>query len=142
MYIRPDCYYEDPNFWNKVILILIGAIIILTILIGIARAEEPLRASWYSFASLKTEGTWSKGEQRMANGQWFDENALTCATRLYPFGTFLCITNLNNGKSVIVRVTDRISKRFAKSRIDLSKKAFQQIADLKQGIVPIKVEER
>ncbi len=40
MYIRPDCYYEDPNFWNKVILILIGAIIILTILIGIARAES------------------------------------------------------------------------------------------------------
>ena len=124
--------------WHWIILALI---VLILMLCSLVRAEE-LKASWYSVESLKKEGTWKNGETKMANGKWYDENALTCATRLYPLGTFLCITNLENGKSVIIRVTDRIGKRFAKTRIDLSKRAFKEISALKKGIIPIKVEER
>lgn len=53
----------------------------------------------------------------------------------------LRVTNIKSGKSVIVRTTDRIGKRFAKIRIDLSKRAFSKIANLKQGIVQVKVEQ-
>jgi len=43
-------------------------------------------------------------------------------------------------KAACDRVPDRIGKRFAKSRIDLSKRAFSEIANLKLGIIPITVE--
>jgi len=100
-----------------------------------------LKASWYSVESLKKEGTWKNGkEQRMANGCLFSDSGLTCANRLYPLGTYLKITNTRNGKSVICKTTDRIGKRFAKTRIDLSKRAFSEIADLKCGVIPITVE--
>ena len=99
-----------------------------------------LLASYYSVNSLKREGTWKHSKGVMANGKQFNDNNLTCATRLFSLGSMLRITNLENGKSVVVEVTDRIGKRFAQTRIDLSKLAFSRIADLSQGIVPIKVE--
>ena len=115
-------------------------IIVLSCITFSAHAST-LKASWYSLSSLKSEGTTKFSNNIMANGQRFNENALTAATRLYPLGTTLKITNLKNKKSVVVKVTDRISKRFATSRIDLSKAAFKEIAELKQGLVEIGVEE-
>lgn len=100
-----------------------------------------LSASWYSIASLKKEGTWKIYKGRMANGHLFNARRLTCATRLYSLGDRLRITNLYNNKQVVVTVTDRISERFAQTRIDLSKRAFSKIADLEQGIVSVMVEE-
>jgi rare lipoprotein A len=102
-----------------------------------------LKASWYSKSSLIREGTWKNGETRMANGERFDENKLTCATRLFRLGTILIITNSNNGKTVVVKVTDRIGKRFAQTRIDLSPSAFKRISGnqgFKVGLLSIKVE--
>lgn len=106
---------------------------------GVSASSRAVRltASWYSEASLKQEGTWEKSKGVMANGQRFDETDYTCATRLYPLGTILKISH--NGKTVYCEVTDRIGKRFAKTRIDLSKAAFQQIASLKQGLVEVEV---
>jgi rare lipoprotein A (peptidoglycan hydrolase) len=103
-------------------------------------ASEGLKASWYSIESLKEEGTWKTSKGVMANGKLFKDGDYTCATRLYPLGAILRVFNLNNGKYIEVLVTDRIGKRFAKTRCDLSKGAFNQIANLKQGIVPIKIE--
>lgn len=77
----------------------------------------------------------------MANGHRFDERQLTCATRLYPLGSKLQVTNKDNHKSVIVTTTDRIGRRFATKRIDLSPSAFSRIANLQQGIVPVQVKE-
>lgn len=74
----------------------------------------------------------------MANGERFDENALTCATRDYALGDLLRITC--GSKTVEVRVTDRIGKRFAGKRIDLSKMAFSKLAKLEAGLVAVKVE--
>ena len=99
-----------------------------------------LIASWYSIESLKTEGTYKYSKGVMANGEIFKDEESTCATRLFPLGQYIKVTNLNNGKSVIVKVTDRVGKRFAKTRVDLSKSAFSKIATLKEGIVKVKVE--
>ena len=99
-----------------------------------------LDASWYSIESLKREGTYKYSKGVMANGCLFSDSGLTCANRLYPLGTYLKITNTRNGKSVICKTTDRIGKRFAETRIDLSKRAFSEIADLKCGVIPITVE--
>jgi rare lipoprotein A (peptidoglycan hydrolase) len=99
-----------------------------------------LQASWYSVASLQKEGTWKHSKGVMANGELFNESNFTCATRLYPLRTLLLVTNIQNGRTCVVRVTDRIGKRFATKRIDLSKAAFAKIASLQQGLVSVKVE--
>ncbi len=128
---------DKDIFWGRIATIVFFILFIFGVC-TIAQADT-LQASWYSKASLIKEGTWKNGETMMANGKRFDENALTCATRLYPLGTMLLVTNLDNNKTVLVKVTDRIGKRFAKTRIDLSKAAFSKIASLDKGLVDIKV---
>lgn len=97
-----------------------------------------LTASWYSTESLKKEGTYAYSKGYCADGSKFNEKSLTCATRLFPLGTILKVSG--NGRSVYVKVTDRIGKRFANTRIDLSKKAFGILAPLSQGLLQVKVE--
>lgn len=99
-----------------------------------------VKCSWYSIASLKAEGSWKIWKGVMANGEKFSDDGLTCAARMFPLGSVLLVTNIHNGRSVKVVVTDKIGKRFAQTRIDLAREAFNQIADLKQGLVACKVE--
>jgi rare lipoprotein A len=73
----------------------------------------------------------------MRSGAIYDMNKLTCASNIHPLGTKLKVTNLENKKSVVVTVTD--TGKFKKVRLDLSKKAFSKIADLKKGVIEIKV---
>jgi rare lipoprotein A len=98
-----------------------------------------LIASWYSIASLISEGTYKHSKGVMANGHRFRDDHYTCATRLYPLGSYLRVTNLQNNKVVVVKVTDRIGKRFATKRIDLSKAAFYSIASLGKGLISVKI---
>jgi rare lipoprotein A len=67
----------------------------------------------------------------------YNENRLTCASNTHKIGTKLKVTNLDNGKSVIVKVTDTGS--FRKVTLDLSKKAFERIAELEKGIINITI---
>lgn len=110
---------------------IILTIFLLLILANIARGEEGI-ASWYS---VKSSGLVT------ASGERFNEDALTCASMDYKFNTLLKVTNLENGKSVIVRVNDRgnFKKKYGRI-IDLSKGAFAKIANIKQGIIKVKVE--
>lgn len=119
---------------------LILSLFSLFFLVQVVYADIILTASWYSLQSLKNEGTYKRTRAVMANGQKFSDNNFTCATQLYPLGSYLLVSNLSNGKSIIVKVTDRISKRFAKTRIDLSKGAFQILAPLSKGLIQVKVE--
>jgi len=74
-----------------------------------------------------------------ANGETFNSNHLTAAHRTLPFGTKLRVTNLNNGRSVIVRVNDR--GPFIKGRIiDLSAAAARRIKMIDSGVASVKVE--
>ena len=71
------------------------------------------------------------------SGEIYNENKLTAASNVYPIGTRLKITNIENNKSVIVKINDKGS--FRKVSIDLSKKAFERIAELEKGIINIKI---
>jgi rare lipoprotein A len=56
-----------------------------------------------------------------------------------PFGSMVRVTNLANGKSVVVKVNDRGA--FKNGRIiDLSKSAFSTIGNIRDGIIKVKVE--
>lgn len=77
--------------------------------------------------------------KRTANGERHDQTALVAAHRSLPFGTRVRVTNLANGRQVIVRINDR--GPFRRSRIiDLSRAAAQQIGMLEQGVVTVRIE--
>ena len=66
--------------------------------------------------------------RKTASGEVFSNDKLTAAHRTYPFGTYLKVTNVANGKSVLVKVNDR--GPFTKGKeLDLSRKAFMDITD-------------
>ena len=66
-------------------------------------------------------------------------NDLTAAHRSLPFGTLVRVTNLRNGRDVIVRINDR--GPFIKGRvIDLSAEAAKAIGLLQSGTAQVRVE--
>ena len=73
-----------------------------------------------------------------ASGERFDKNKFTCASNYYKLGTILEVTNIANGKSVVVKVNDRGG--FKGMKLDLSEGAFKRIANLKQGVLKVRVE--
>lgn len=74
-----------------------------------------------------------------ASGEVFNQQALSAAHQTLGFGSRVKVTNIANNKSVIVTINDR--GPFIRGRIiDLSKKAFSQIASVKQGVIDVTVE--
>ncbi|AFZ46737.1 rare lipoprotein A [Cyanobacterium stanieri PCC 7202] len=77
--------------------------------------------------------------RRTANGERFDQNALTAAHRSLPFGTRVRVTNVNNGRSVVVRINDR--GPFTGGRvIDLAAGAAQAIGLKSRGVGPVTIQ--
>lgn len=77
--------------------------------------------------------------RRTASGERLHPDSLTCAHRSYPFGTKLKVYNPANGRSVIVRVTDR--GPFVRSRIvDLSWRAAKELGIISQGVAMVTVQ--
>lgn len=85
-------------------------------------------ATWYNMHGHKT-----------ASGQRFHKDSLTAAYNYAKFGDILKVTNITNGLSVFVKVTDRMGNK-TKNRIDLSKSAFDSIGNPSSGRLNVKVE--
>ena len=94
-----------------------------------AYTEEGI-ASWYG---VPFDG------RRASNGEIYDMRKLTAAHRTLPFDTVVRVTNLSNGKSTVVRITDR--GPFVDNRIiDLSMAAAREIDSIGAGVVPVRLE--
>jgi rare lipoprotein A len=77
--------------------------------------------------------------QDTASGESFDPDALTAAHKSLPFGSQVRVTNLSNGRSVVVRINDR--GPYVDGRcIDLSRAAFGEISGLGAGVVDVRYE--
>lgn len=77
--------------------------------------------------------------RRTANGETFNNNALTAAHKTLPFGTKVKVTHLRNRKSVVVRINDR--GPFIRGRvIDLSVAAAKKIGLTRTGVARVKLE--
>ncbi|MBA7479006.1 Endolytic peptidoglycan transglycosylase RlpA [subsurface metagenome] len=93
--------------------------------------EQEGLASWY--------GGKFQGRQT-ANGEIFDTNKFTAAHKTLAFGTVVKVTNLENGKSTVVRINDR--GPFIPGRIiDLSRAAAVAIGLAGKGVAKVRVEE-
>lgn len=87
-------------------------------------------ASWYGkdFHGKKT-----------ANGEYFNMNALTAAHKTLPLPTFVKVTNLSNGRSIVLRVNDR--GPFVNDRlIDVSRRGAQLLGFQKQGVTRVRIQ--
>jgi rare lipoprotein A (peptidoglycan hydrolase) len=76
--------------------------------------------------------------RKTASGEIFDNNLMTAAHRSLPFGTNVVVKNLNNGKSVKVKINDRgpyIKRRI----IDLSRAAFAKIENMNKGVTKVEI---
>ena len=88
------------------------------------------RVSWY--------GPGFHG-RRTANGEVFDTHDLTMAHRSLPMGTSVRVTNLENGRSVVLRVNDR--GPYVRGRVaDLSHAAAERLGFVDEGVVPARIE--
>jgi rare lipoprotein A len=77
--------------------------------------------------------------KKTASGERFNPQRMTAAHRTLPFGTRVRVTNMRNGRSVVVRINDR--GPFIRGRvIDLSKGAAQVIRMTGRGIAPVRVQ--
>lgn len=77
--------------------------------------------------------------RKTSNGEIFSNSALTCANNFLRLGTYILVTNLQNGKAVIVKVNDRMHPR-NKRLIDLSQAAAAKIGLLQQGIGQVSIQ--
>lgn len=77
--------------------------------------------------------------KKTANGEIYDHKLNTAAHKTLPFGAKVRVTNLENGKTIVVKINDR--GPFVKGRIlDLSRSAFSSIANTSSGIIKVKIE--
>lgn len=89
-------------------------------------AAQTGRASWYALTS------------KTASGEPCDPAALTAAHRTLPFGTRVKVTNLKNGREVVVRINDR--GPFTGGRIiDLTRAAAHKLGFIKAGTAMVKI---
>jgi rare lipoprotein A (peptidoglycan hydrolase) len=105
------------------------------LLLGMLGCSKPTHslqgvASWYGYPHHG---------RITANGRRFDMYELTAAHRTLPLGTRLRVTNLINGRFVIVTITDR--GPYMKNRvIDLSYAAAREIGMIGHGTAPVQLE--
>ncbi len=96
-----------------------------------ASAQELIKGN-ASYYSDKLHG------RRMANGERYHRDSMTCAHLKFPFGTLLKVRNPLNDRTVIVRVTDRgpYSKRFV---LDLSRAAARELDIIRAGFRVVEI---
>jgi rare lipoprotein A len=77
--------------------------------------------------------------QRTASGEIYDSGQLTAAHRTAPLGTHALVTNLENGRTVRVRINDRGPASVGRV-LDLSHAAARQLGMVRDGVVRVKIE--
>lgn len=117
-------------------LVILIVLLLSILLLFSSFSYKTSRASWY--------GPGFNGKIT-ANGEYFNQDSLTCASPTLPFNTLVEVTNLRNGKTITVRVNDRgpfkkVNNSFIphpKRGLDLSKASFDSIANLDRGVINI-----
>jgi peptidoglycan lytic transglycosylase len=74
-----------------------------------------------------------------ASGERFDEDALTAAHATLALGTRVRVTNLRNGRSVVVRINDR-GPAYRDRVVDLSRAAAAALGMIRRGTAPVRLE--
>ena len=131
--------------WNRParrarLSLVLTAFCLVGVVASVRPADGPALRAQIGLASYYGPGL--HGE-RTASGETFDQNKLVAAHRTLPFGTLVRVTNLENGRTVRVRIVDRgpfVKRRHQTRIIDVSVGAARQLRFLSAGVVPVRVE--
>ena len=110
-----------------------GVVVVFVVLslagIAVAQTEEGV-ANFYNdrFQGKKT-----------ASGELYDKNMLTAAHKKLAYGTKVKVTNVANGKSVVVTVNDRLASS-SPAVIDVTRRAAEELDFVKSGRTTVKLE--
>jgi rare lipoprotein A len=86
-----------------------------------------------SFYSNKFNG------RKTASGEIFSQGKMTCACNVLPLGTWIKVTNMRNGRSVVLKTNDRIHPK-VKRLVDLTRTAAEKLGYISGGLTRVKVE--
>jgi rare lipoprotein A len=112
----------------------IGAIVVTLVMAGAtgmagAQTEEGVA----NFYSDKFQG------KKTSSGEVYDKDKLTASHKKLPYGTKVKVTNVDNGKSVVVTVNDRMASK-SHAVIDVTRKAAEELGFAKSGKAKVKLE--
>lgn len=77
--------------------------------------------------------------RRTANGETFSQQKMTAACNALPLGTWIQVTNLKNGKIVVVKTNDRLHPK-TRRLVDLTRTAAQKLGYISRGLTRVRVE--
>lgn len=100
------------------------------------KVKKPVTRTLYgqaSFYASKFEG------RKTSSGEIFRHSKLTAACNALPLGTWIRVTNLKNGKSIVVKTNDRLHQK-TRRLVDLTKTGAQRLGFIKSGLTRVKVE--
>lgn len=118
----------------------VSTIPVLPVVESIAAEEKPqlseqIRAGWASYYAKYFQG------RKTATGERFDHAGFTAASNQFPLGTKVAVRRAGTNNCVLVRVNDRMAKRYGWLRLlDLTESAAAQLQMLKMGVAPIQVQ--
>ncbi len=114
--------------------------LLISVADGVAQKKNyrnvPMIGSAVGYASFYSDKFIGK---KTANGYVFSQEKLTCTHNTYPLGSKVRVTNLKNGKSVVLRVNDRLHHRNPRL-VDLSRAGANKLGFKKSGIAKVRVE--
>jgi rare lipoprotein A len=127
--VHPGC--RAPRCSLVVLVLALGVVLSACSALSVRwTGRQAGLASWYG------PGLYGR---RTASGTVHTGAALTAAHRSLPFGTRVRVTNLNNGRQVVVVVDDR--GPFVRGRVvDLSRAAARRLGMVRDGVVPVRLE--
>jgi rare lipoprotein A len=121
---------------------IFSALAFSSLVLAPALAEEPAGKSDNNSLVIEGEASYYGGDfhgKKTANGEIFDQNKMTAASKELPLGSKATVTNEETGKSVDVKINDR--GPYADGRVlDVSKGAAKRLDMLDDGTAPVKIE--
>lgn len=111
------------------------------VILGCSSIQSKNPEDWIGYRDSGEASFYANMHQgkKTANGELYKHELKTAAHKTMPFGSKVKVTNVDNGKSVVVRINDR--GPFVRGRIiDLSKSAFSSIGHTSQGLIDVEIE--
>lgn len=121
--------------------IKLSVLALLSFLAGCSLMPTGENGNWVGFTESGKASFYGDKHQnkKTASGARYKHTSKTAAHKKLPFGSSVKVTNVDNGKSVIVKINDR--GPFVRGRIiDLSKSAFSSIGNTSSGLIDVKIE--
>jgi rare lipoprotein A len=118
---------------QRATLVVILATLATLTMLGSPTAAQAREEGVANFYSDKFEG------KKTASGEVYDKNALTASHKKLPYGTRVKVTNVENGKSVVVTINDRMATS-NKAVIDVTRRAAEELGFVAAGRAKVTLE--